>query len=79
MSGSLKNGRKRETKMYELNLINYKEFCEEAKEIMNENDIDLEVLSWLTGYSVTTLERFFSGRKSRFVAAAIADALEIKT
>ena len=64
--------------MYELNPSNHKDFCDEAKEIMNENDIDLEVLSWITGYSVKTLERFFSGRKSRFVAAAIADALEMK-
>lgn len=64
--------------MYELSPKNHKEFCEEAKEIMKENDIDVEVLSWITGYSVTTLERFFSGRRSRFIAAAIADALEIK-
>ena len=64
--------------MYELTPTNHKAFCEEAKEIMQENDIDIEVLSWITGYSETTLQRFFSGRKSRFVAAAIADALEIQ-
>ena len=64
--------------MYELSPKNHKEFCEEAKEIMEENEIDLELLSWITGYSVNTLQRFFEGRRSRFVAASIADALEIE-
>lgn len=63
--------------MYELSPSSHEAFCEEAKEVMQESEIDVETLSWLTGYSVKTLQRFFEGRKSRFVAAAISDALNI--
>lgn len=63
--------------MYELNLNNHKAFCKVTKEKMKEKNISIVKLSQMTGYSIQTLNRFFQGRKSRFVAAAIADALEI--
>ena len=63
--------------MYELNLNNHKIFCMTAKEKMKQRDISIVKLSQMTGYSIQTLNRFFQGRKSRFVAASIADVLEI--
>ena len=63
--------------MYELNLNNHKSFCRTAKAKMKEDNISIVKLSKMTGYSIQTLNRFFQGRKSRFVAASIADALEI--
>lgn len=44
---------------------------------MKEKDISIIRLSQMTGYSIQTLNRFFQGRKSRFIAASIADALEL--
>lgn len=63
--------------MYELNLNNHKSFCKIAKQKMKEEDISIVRLAQMTGYSIQTLNRFFQGRKSRFIAASIADALEI--
>ena len=63
--------------MYELKLSDseYKEFALKCRYVMAQRGISRKMLSERTGYSIHSINAFFSGRNSRFVAAAISKAL----
>ena len=65
--------------MYELELSDsaYKEFALRCRYVMAQREISRKVLAERTGYSIHSINAFFSGRNSRFIAAAIAKELEV--
>ena len=65
--------------MYELELSDsaYKEFALKCRYVMAQREISRKVLAERTGYSIHSINAFFSGRNSRFLAAAKAKELEV--
>lgn len=65
--------------VYELVLskTEYEAFKQKVRLVMLKRGITMRDLSKKTGYSLGTLYGFFAGKNSRFVAAAIAEVLEI--
>ena len=65
--------------MYELELSDsaYKEFALKCRYVMAQREISRKTLAERTGYSIHSINPFFSGRNSRFLAAAIANELEV--
>lgn len=65
--------------MYELELSDskYKEFALKCRYVMAQREISRKMLAERTGYSIHSINAFFSGRNSRFLAAAIAKELEV--
>lgn len=65
--------------MYELELSDsdYKEFALKCRYVMAQRGISRKILAERTGYSIHSINVFFSGRNSRFLAAAISNELEV--
>lgn len=65
--------------MYELKLSDsaYKEFALKCRYVMAQREISRKMLAERTGYSIHSINAFFSGRNSRFLAAAIDKELEV--
>ena len=65
--------------MYELELSDsaYKEFALKCRYVMAQREISRKMLAEMTGYSIHSINAFFSGSNSRFLAAAIAKELEV--
>ena len=65
--------------MYELELSDsaYKEVAVNCRELMAQRGISRKVRAERTGHSIHSINAFFSGRNSRFLAAAIANELEV--
>ena len=65
--------------MYELELSDsaYKEFALKCRYVMAQREISRKMLAERTGYSIHSINAFFSGRNSRFLAAAISKELEV--
>ena len=65
--------------MYELELSDseYKEFALKCRYVMAQREISRKMIAERTGYSIHSINAFFSGRNSRFLAASIANELEV--
>lgn len=65
--------------MYELVLskAEYEKFIKKARCKMIRLEISYKQLAEMTGYSLPSIYGFFHGKNSRFIAAAVAEKLEI--
>ena len=60
-----------------MNQKQYEQFVNKIKIIMIQKGISRKELSEMTGYSINTINGFFSKKNSRFIAASICNVLEI--
>jgi len=62
-----------------LNEQQYKAFKKDVKHILIDREMSIKDLADMTTYSESAIRGFLSKRNSKFIAFAIAEALEIKT
>ena len=60
-----------------MNQKQYEQFVNKIKISMIQKGISRKELSEMTGYSINTINGFFSKKNSRFIAASICNVLEI--